>query len=264
MSPKLNKAPVFYTVTQVQFNPFLNLGEFLPSIQARMREAGFPDFQPQVIQSLIFPLGIPGGGPSPAPSVAPAVRYVFGDMEGRTNFVLETNALTLQSTSYETFEAFLAIFLAGLEIVKDSLRPSYFDRFGLRYLDAVYPMKQDDVLKQYLFPEVHGLHSKVNGSLIHSLAETVIQNANGHLVSRVIIRNGKIGFPDNFSIQPPKIDARFEQFDGLHAIIDTDAFAAQREAFKIEVIQNKAIELHQNIRESFFATVTPFALSAWA
>lgn len=264
MGKKLTKAPVYYTVTQVQFNPVLNLGGFLPAIQDRMREANYPDYKPQMYQSLVLPFMVSGGGQAPSPSFTPQMRYLFGDIAGRTHFVLETNSLTLHSTAYDTFESFLDTFLRGLEIIQDSLRLAFVERIGLRYLDAVYPINERDALSAYLFPEVQGLSGKVPGNLTHSISETISQATSGQLVSRVIIRNGKIGFPENFTIQPPQIDLRFSQYEGLHAILDTDAFYMNREGFDIAQIQSREKSLHNLIREAFFSIVTPYALGKWA
>ena len=45
MGKKMKSAPVYFTIGQVQHNPLLNLGSYLPAIQERMRKAGYPDFK---------------------------------------------------------------------------------------------------------------------------------------------------------------------------------------------------------------------------
>jgi len=263
MGKKLSKAPVYYTVTQVQFNPILNLNAFLPVLQAQMREIGFPDFNSQIYQNLIFPFFQAEGGQAPAPSIASQVRYLFGDMDARTQFVLENNALSLQSTAYDTFESFRQLLQRGIQIVDATIHLAFVERIGLRYLDAVFPVKEGDRLAAYLVPEVQGLSGKVEGTLSHSASETHTQTPSGQLVSRVIIRDGRIGFPDNFSIHPPQPDLRFTQFEGRHAILDTDAFYMHREPFSASTICSRMDALHEIIRGSFYATVTPHALDAW-
>lgn len=56
MGKKLSNAPVYYTVAQVQFNPVLDLDSYVPAIQAKMRDAHFPDFKKEVFQRLDFPV----------------------------------------------------------------------------------------------------------------------------------------------------------------------------------------------------------------
>lgn len=106
MGNKLNNAPVYYTLAQVQFNPVLSLDAYIPAIQAKMRERHFPDFRQDVVQRLVLPFGTVEPGQLAAPTIAPQSRYQFGDIPGSARFVLETNALAFQTTGYETFEAF--------------------------------------------------------------------------------------------------------------------------------------------------------------
>jgi uncharacterized protein (TIGR04255 family) len=264
MGKKLSKAPVYYTVTQVQFNHRLDLDAFLPDLQPRMTEIGFPDFQPQIYQNLILPLATGDGGQAPPPSIGSRLRYVFGDMRARTHFVLETNSLTLQSTSYETFEIFLETFMRGLALIQNALHLAFFDRIGLRYLDGVFPLVPGDDLTAFLVPEVQGLSGKAQGALDHSITETVSRTSNGQVISRVLIRDGRLGFPVDFAISPPQLDPRFSHFEGRHAILDTDAFSVSREPFDLDAIRTKLISLHAIVRDSFYATVTPHALATWA
>jgi uncharacterized protein (TIGR04255 family) len=263
MGKKLSKAPVYYTVTQVQFNHILNLNTYLPDLQAQMREIGFIDFNPQIYQNLVLPFVQSEGGQAPAPSIASQVRYLFGDMDARTQFILETNSLTLQSTAYETFESFLRTFQRGIEIVGTMLPLAFVERIGLRYLDAIFPVKEGDRLADYLVREVQGLTGMIQGTLGHSASETHALTPSGQLMSRVIIRDGRIGYPDNFSIQPLQPDLRFTQFEGRHAILDTDAFHLHREPFNVGNICSRMDALHEIIRQSFYATVTSHALAAW-
>src|SRR5687767_9451958 len=115
MGTKLSKAPVYYTVAQVQFNPILDLDSFLPGIQAQMREMNFPDFKQEVVQRLVLPIGVSDAAQPPAPALSRQTRYSFGDIDGRTSFLLDTNSLSFQTTAYDTFETFSRTFVTGLE-----------------------------------------------------------------------------------------------------------------------------------------------------
>lgn len=263
MGEKMSNAPVYFTVAQVRFNPVLNLEGYLPAIQDRMRTTHFPDFERQIFQQLIVPFGASEGGQVPTPSFLAQARCIFGNIEGTSRFVLENNSLAFQATAYETFESFLKMLLDGLGIVHEALRLDFTERVGLRYLDAVLP-KADETLSDYLTPEVLGLSEKLTGQLSHSLSETVSINAVGHMISRVIIRDGHVGLPVELMALAPKLDPRFTQPDGRHAIIDTDAFHEQREAFSLEKLESRLLALHDEIDKSFRATVTPHALAFWA
>lgn len=264
MGKKLNNAPVYYTVAQVQFNPVLDLDAYIPAIQAKMREKHFPDFKQDVVQRLVLPFGTVEPGQLAAPTVTPQSRYQFGDITGSARFVLETNALSFQTTGYETFEAFSGTLLAGLSVVHDALRLDFIERIGLRYLDAVQPSGERESLRDFLVPEVLGLSMREGVQHQHSVSETIVATPAGQLVSRVLIRHGQVGLPLELTALAPKIDLRFTQWAGLHAIIDTDASTTQREAFDLGNVEAQLKALHDEIDKCFKAIVTKHALAAWA
>ena len=264
MGKRLTNAPVYYTVAQVQFNPVLDLDGYIPAIQSKMREAHFPDYKKEVVQRLVLPFGSAEQGPMVAPTVTPHSRYLFGDIDGRSLFLLETNALSFQTTSYDTFETFSGAFLKGLDILHDSLRLDFVERIGLRYLDAVHPSTDGETLREFLVPEVLGLALRGVGQLQQSVSETIVSTAAGQLVSRVLIRHGRVGLPMELGGLAPVIDPRFTQREGVHAIVDTDASFGHREVFELAKVGARLTALHDEIGKSFNATVTEHARASWA
>lgn len=258
MGKKMNNAPVYFTLAQVRFNAYLSLEAFLPSIQDAMRLAGFPDFKRSNFQQLVMSFG---AGDSPAPAMSPQARCTFGDIAGTSGFILENSALAFQTTDYDTFETFSATLLKGLKIVNDVLKLSFSERIGLRYLDAVLPADSES-LGDYLVPEVLGLSGKMSG-IVHSFSETLTVTNYGHTVSRVIIQQGQVGLTPELTMMAPPINQKFCGFNGLHAILDTDAFHEQRLPFDLNGIEKILGEQKKSIRSSFDATVTPHALKVW-
>ncbi len=264
MGKKLNNAPVFYTVAQVHFNPILNLGEYIPAIQAKMRQEHFPDFKHEIIQRLALPFGSAESGQMSPPTITHQSRFLFGNIAGTSLFLMETNAISFQTTSYDTFEAFSETLLKGLGILHDALKLDFVERIGLRYLDAVQPSKEGESLRDFLVPEVLGLALREEGQLQHSVSETAVATPAGQLVARVLIRHGHIGLPTELTGLSPTIAPRFMQHDGLHAILDADASRTHREAFEPAKVGARLAALHEEINKSFKATVTPHALASWA
>ena len=263
MGKRMSNAPVYFTVVQVRFNPVLNMEGYLATIQGKMREAHFPDFKRAVIQQLIVPFASSGDARQvPTPSFVPQARCVFGNIDGTSEFVLENNALALQTTAYDTFEVFSSMLLNGLGIVHDVVRLDFTERIGLRYLDAVLP-KTGESLNDYLTSEVLGISNKLMGNMLQSISETITMSTLGQMVSRVIIRDGHIGLPPELVSLAPPIDKRFTQQERRHSIIDTDAFVEKREAFSLDKLAVTLQSLHEEILRSFRATVTPYALKAW-
>jgi uncharacterized protein (TIGR04255 family) len=264
MGKKLNNAPVYYTVAQVQFNPVLNLEAYIPAIQAKMREAHFPDYRQEVTQRIVLPFGGIEQGQMGAPTVTPQSRSVFGDITGRSMFLLETNALSFQTTDYGTFKSFSATLLMGLGVLHEALRLDFVERIGLRYLNAIQPSKEGESLREFLVPEVLGHALRGEGQLHQSVSETITATQAGQLVSRVLIREGVVGLPLELSGLAPTIAPRFTQHQGLHAIVDTDASITHREAFGLTKVESQLASLHREIDKSFQATVTAHAVASWA
>lgn len=253
-------APVMYTLTQVRFNQVLNLEKFLPEIQDRIRTAGYPDFRQETVNAFVAP-PIGSNLQSFVPQLQAVTRYFFANAEGTSAFILENNAMSFQATEYEVFEAFSQQFLLGLKIVHSAIQLAYYERVGVRYLDAVVP-RHDEQLSDYLNSEVLGF--KVAGKLTHSYTETVSQNGDVGLIARLLIQNGKVGLP--LEISSPTalpLNERFTKVDGLHAVIDTDAFNESRQHFDIVNLAKILTSLHSEAVRAFKATVTPFALKVW-
>jgi uncharacterized protein (TIGR04255 family) len=259
---KLKLAPVYFTVAQIQFNPIEEMGNYLNIIQPAFRRLGFPDFKSQAVQRVVFAFNTAEGGNAVPPSIASQSRYSFGNMESTESFVLETNSLAFQTTSYEVFATFSRKFLEGLEILHSAVPLNYVERLGIRYLDAVQPAP-NETLAKYLASEVLGISGKLSGLPAHSESVTVMNDDAGQLVSRVIIASGKIGFPMDIAATAPKINSRFTEAEGQHAILDTDSSYTQRFVFSVDEVTRRLNSLKMKISESFKATVTEDALKIW-
>ena len=264
MGTKLSSAPLYYTVAQVQFNPVLDLDGYIPAIQSKMRETHFSDYKKEVVQRLVFPFGNAEQDQMAAPTVASQSRYLFGDIDGRSSFMLETNTLSFQTTRYDNFETFSETLLGGLRILHNALGLDFVERIGLRYLNAIQPSKDGETLRDFLVPEVLGHSLRGQGQLQHSVSETCVLTASGQLVSRVLIRDDHIGLPMELGGLAPTIDPRFTQRKSLHAIVDTDASTTHREVFELAKVGARLSALHDDIDKSFHATVTDHARDSWA
>jgi uncharacterized protein (TIGR04255 family) len=265
MGKVMKSAPVFFAVAQVRFNPILSLSNYVPAIQEHFRRSGFPDFKKGVTMTFnLSPLIQEQKNEAQAPpSPVPIERYVFSNLDNTMNFILEQSSISFQATEYQTFEIFGGHLLQGLELLNNTVGLSFMERIGVRYLDAVMP-RDSETLEQYLIPEVMGLYGKLKGQAQYSFSETQTEGPDGFVVSRTVIQRGQIGFPpDLIQMMTLKVEQRFEQFRGVHAIIDTDAFAAVRIAFDLAEAKRRLHTLHDSTDESFRGTVTEYAISAW-
>jgi uncharacterized protein (TIGR04255 family) len=263
MGSKMANAPVYYSVAQVRFNPILSLDTYVTGLQEKLRKAGFPDFKK--IQTVVFNfnmVGAPSGESEQVPQGQPLQRYMFLDMSGTSGFILDLDALSYQTTEYETFEKFSGELLDTLLKVHEAVNINYTERVGVRQLDAVIP-NAGESLGQYLDAQVIGLKGKIEGELIHSFSETLVQTKVGQLLSRAIIFKGKLGFPPDVQSVGVRVADRFSGFQGEHAILDTDGFYAGRETFDIAGVKKRLFDLHTETSKAFKAATTEYAKQVW-
>jgi len=264
MGTKMKAAPVYFSIAQVRFNPILSLEAYAPQIQERLRKEGFPDAQKGFLATINLNVNVAPSSEGGAPQLpmAQTTRYLFGNMERTSGFILDQGALSFQTTEYDVFETFLADFLKGLQAVHEAVSLSYTDRIGLRYLDAVFP-KAGETVRDYLSPSILGLTEKIDDTIVHSFSETLVKRENINVRSRVIIQEAEIGFPPDLPLQTLLLGKRFQGLRGRHAIIDTDGWSESRETFNLERIREQLSLIHAGIDKTFRASVTENALKAW-
>lgn len=264
MGKMMKNAPVFFTVAQVRFNPILSLASYVPAIQEHFRRNGFPDFKKGVTMTFnLAPLVQEQKTEAQVPATVPVERYVFSNLDNTMNFILEQSSIAFQATEYDTFDVFCRHLLQGLALLNETAALSFIERIGVRYLDAVMP-RDGETLERYLVPQVMGLYGKLKGQARYSFSETQTEGPDGFVISRTVIQQGRIGFPpDLIQLMTLNVHQKFEEFTGLHAIIDTDAFLVGRIPFDLAEAERKLNTLHDKTHWSFRETVTEDALSAW-
>ena len=265
MGEKLADAPVYFTIAQVRHNPILSMQDYLVAIQESMRRAGYPDYKRVPNLQIVLPQ-VTSGEPSQVstPTAQQIERYLFSTLDGTRGFIVEPGAFSLQTTEYETYEAFSEEFFKGLRIIHDTVKLDYTERVGIRYLDAVVPPTEKEVA-EYLVPGALGISSVLPDSVqvTQSFSETDILTPAGTLIARAIVRNGPLGFPIDLQPLGLNVAERFSKIHGVHAILDTDASYLGREKFDAGTLQSRLKALHDVIGTAFWATVTDRAKEAW-
>jgi uncharacterized protein (TIGR04255 family) len=253
--------PVYFVIAQVRFSPVLSLSTYVPKIQEDFRLGGFPDFKKFMNVAFNVKLLAEGGAGAEVP-MAQNERYIFRSENAANTFSLEPNGLTFYTNTYDTFETLLDTFLTRLDTLKTVLSLSYADRVGLRYLDAVLPV-QGDRLEQYLIPQVFGIQNQLKGELHHSFTETRLELQTSKVVSRVVIQNGRVGFPPDLVSLDVTLNERFTNHSGLYAVLDTDGFNETRSKIDKKTIDKTLRELHKSVDSAFHAIVSQHAVDVW-
>jgi uncharacterized protein (TIGR04255 family) len=253
-------APVFYTLAQVQFNPIVQMSEYVAPLQERLRRHGFPDFGAENQLGLTLRRLDES---QPDIQAQQHMRWHFTNPERTEGYLLFSNALVFHTTAYDTFADFLEKTISGLSLVHEIVELAYAERIGLRYLDAVVA-GEDDTLQQYLNPSLIGLSATLDGTLVHSFTETVTFIEGGNLVTRAVIINGGLGVsPDLFPLQL-ELKKCFSEINVQHSVLDTDYFVAKRSSnFDIAEIKTQLSTSHDIITTAFKASVTDYAIQKW-
>lgn len=259
-SKKLNNAPLFFTIIQVRFNTILTLDTFVPKIQDRLRKAGYPDMNQAVVATFPLMQGVLSAAEGQIP-ISRNARYTFGNIDRTSNFVLDPNAISFQTTQYDRFSTLLADFAKGVEAVHENVPLDFTDRLGTRFLNALFP-KSGEQMKEYLTNSILGLGEHV-GDVVHSFSETLTKQGDINVRARVIIQDGALALPPDLANVEMKLLPRFSSLDGRNALLDTDGWSEAREAFDFARIQKQFVAIHDKIEELFEASVTSKAMKEW-
>jgi len=259
-------APVYYALAQARFNPVTAMSKYVEQIQDRLRQVGYPLFEPQQITQLVVPA--PDQVPQAEPQITHTVSWLITRSDRTAGFILAPSAITYHTTHYDTHEEFIPELLRGLATVHEAVTLDHVSRLGLRYLDAVVPRAGESV-EQYLVGGLHGLDFDAHP--LYRLAESAGRTeigplvSEGTLVARVYRMTAPLRFPPD--VQPsglminPKFDAKETQ---AHAVIDTDHFAEGHMPIDQDKLGEQLISLHATIKSVFRAMTTDYALGAWA
>jgi uncharacterized protein (TIGR04255 family) len=260
VASKMNLAPVFYTLAQVQFNPVTQMSDYVVRLQEKLRRKGFPDFRPEhhfglVIRSL--------DESQPNIQQQQQMRWSFANTKRTEGFLLFSNTLIFHTTAYDTFEDFLEKMMNGVELVNKIVELDYVERIGLRYLDAIVA-KDNDQLQQYLHPSLMGLSENLGGSTIHSFTETITAIRANTLVARSFVNQSGLAIsPDLLPLQLD-LQQRFREIAGQNIVLDTDCFTSDRSDFDIVDIEDKLKSAHEVLKDAFRVSVTDYAMEKWA
>jgi len=256
---RLMRAPVFFTLAQMRFNPFLELGPILPGLQDAFRKAGYPDYEVAKVQGIAFQQEADGF----SLNQKAAVRHIFRNKRRTKAILLDTAALTYELTDYPVFGEFSQAFADALQIVHEHRPIDYCDRLGMRMLDAVQPLAGDS-LAQYVLPQALGFDAPLEGAQRqHALTESIFKLQTRTLVMRTIRVSEGILVPNDLAPLRIEIDPRFGDHEGEAVILDTDCFQDGRADFSMNTAIADLQQLKQALSQCFKSLVKPHALSVW-
>ena len=249
----LHRSPLILVLTEIKFAPILAMANMIPSIQEELRRKGFPGFSTTVLHQ--FQLGANAEPPFQATS-----RWVFTSKDAVETVTMTTDAVSLQTTRYSDFESFLDLVGSVVDVLARTVEPSFADRIGLRYVDAVPEI--GDQMADYFNETVLSFSAEDLGvkSLLssqHILAET----ESGRLQIRVNQVQDQPLLP--LDLLSPELADISRPRAGVHAVLDIDSSDEQRSDFNWESIEARLWAVHAPASSAFWKAVTNNALTLW-
>ncbi len=263
MKQKLSNAPVYYVLAQAQFNPIAAMVDYINQIQDKLRQAGYTLFELQKITQLRFETT--ASSPAKAEMIDLPV-WCIKKPDQTAGFTLGQSSITYQTTHYQTHEQLFAELLFGLKIVHSIIQLEHLSRLGLRYLNAVLPLK-GETIHQYLVDGLRGVSLGVKPRYI--LNESVFDTNElsphkGTLVNRIHTRTALLGHPPDIMPIGLSLKSQFINDKAIsHAVIDLDHFIDGQMPLDFEIIETQLVGLHKYIKEAFQATITNHAKKIW-
>ena len=245
--PHLEHSPLVLVLCEIRFSPVLAIDRHVTAIQDRLRNNGFPDYSVATQQQIQF--GAEGG-----------VQLQFASADKKRVMTLTTSSIALQVTDYQTFEDFQEPLRLVVDVLSREVQPSYADRIGLRYVDAVVDVGSDltEIFTEAVTtfsPEELGVESLLSSQQI------LARSAVGQLLIRMNqVENTPILPPDLLTPDFPQLAA---VKPGIHAILDIDSSDESRTAFNFDVIEPRLWAVHGPASAAFWKSVRPAAMEKW-
>lgn len=272
MGKRMGNPPVYFVIGQVKHNAVLQLDNYIAGIQENLRKAGYPDYsKATVINTVLTPQqdGREPDAAAAAVTIQQVAQHRFHNLSRRSCIILAPDAVSFQTTEYETFELFSEELWKAVRTMNSAVSGlSYVERIGLRYVDAVFP-REGETLEQYLVREVLGVSGLVAGMKPnHSFTESALRTDDGYsVVTRVFSHERHLGLPADLGAENMPFLDRFEQLRKSppvrHALIDTDGSWMGRSEYSEDFTKSNLTKIHDLISVAFRANVTSHALKTW-
>ena len=250
---RLTRSPLVLVLAQVRILPVLKMDEFVPSLQESLRHQGLPKFSESVSQGIVF---------GPDIKTRTERRWLFSSRDATDTAVVAESFISLMTSRYELFEAFIERLRLVLETVGVAAQPGGAERLGLRYVDLIRPAAGES-LGEYLDGGLLGLRSERLGVQRQTFRfESVSSTPVGQLRLRLWqTSDGTVLPPD---LPPGDVRLSLEAPAGeTVTLLDIDSLTTKEQDFQPASLCDEMWRLHEYADRAFQAAVTPTALERW-
>jgi uncharacterized protein (TIGR04255 family) len=253
---RLREAPLVYVLGQVVISPVLQMKEYIPKIQEELRKHGYPRFQENQIQDVIF-------GPQPQARVSS--RWIFLNANSQESVIISNEFIALETSAYDTFEKFAKELVSVIEIVHKIVSIALIERTGLRYVNLIQP-KQQETFGDYIYSGLLGLPENKTGAnrLISQYELRDQSDIGGQLIVRFIQTKGAGFLPPDLEANHLNFKPEFQLNSSLtKGLLDIDHLVMSQMQFNPIDLSKTMWKLHRWTKQAFETSVVSKALEKW-
>lgn len=253
-SAKLPRAPLIFVLAQVRFNPVSKMEYYVPDIQEYLRHHGFPWYRLENIQNIMI-------GPDTKAEITK--RWIFDDVNHLRQVILTTDAITFQTTAYDTFDRFLSDLNTATQPLVDHAKVELIQQIGLRYVDLLTEIdgsNSRDLVKPG-FSGISGSEIAAGKTAFSFVLQA--QTPSGVLTIR------SVQLLDMQAFLPPDIGQTSLRFPDRVSnpqnarVLDFDHITQKNLPFNCETLSRELTDLHEYTDKAFRAVTTEQARQLW-
>ena len=257
-SYRLTRAPLVLAAVQVQFPLIGRLQELagITPVQEAIRDV-FPYMERQQTSQLTLAFG--PAGPVQPPAAEATVSWKFTDDAGWAALVEPGSATLVVGREYTHVDDFQLRFDRILLALRDAAQVPRCDRIGVRYINVAQIAPGDTTWAQWFRPELAGWIAtdifEPATTVASSISQTsLVAPGTGQLTSaphqvQAIVRHGLL--PQGTTI-PVSSLAPLEPLSLPSFILDIDGFIVGPQPFRVELLQQQFLGLHEQIDRFFY------------
>lgn len=252
---RLRSSPLVYVIGQVRISPVISIEKFIPDIQERFRQIGFPRFKRGQLQELQFGVDI-------APKFSTALRFEFQDKAATSGILVTSDFIAFHTNLYKSYEQFEEVLSTALHIVHGAVNLSLVERLGLRYVDLIR-LGRNELFTDYLKPGLHGFDTSALqlSELLHRF-EFVGKTQTGTLIVRYSQNKGGAFLPPDLALNTLNYNISLGEQETI-ALLDLDHYSDRQMDFHVQSVMDTIGGLHDGLDLAFRSAVTEMALSRW-
>jgi uncharacterized protein (TIGR04255 family) len=247
-------SPLVLVIAQVRISTVLQMSEYVPQIQERLRREAFPVFRTSQTQEIVF-------GPD-KPVMSRRERWLFSNKEMQRTVILTPNFVALAASVYTVFDDFAETLRTVLSVVGSATQVALSERLGLRYVNVIR-LAEGESFSQYLHAGLGGVPPSDLG------ANTVLQQVQIHADTGMGTLAVRLWQKDDGTFMPPDLkDEVVKATITLSSketvtVLDIDHISVRSRDFDADHLVEDMWQLHDGSDRAFRAIATDFARTRW-